>query len=55
MKAKKIRLKDLTSAVAMDYQPVCLSVCLSIEDLRKQNKSRFRFKEVENAEGWVIV
>ncbi len=26
MKAKKIRLKDLTSAVAMDYQPVCLSI-----------------------------
>lgn len=27
---KCIQLKDLTSAVAMDAQPVCLSVCLSI-------------------------
>ena len=28
--SKGIQLKDLTSVVEMDYQPVCLSVCLSI-------------------------
>lgn len=42
MKAKKIRLKDLTSAVAMDYQPVCLSVCLSInKDYIEEDEKNF--------------
>lgn len=42
MKAKKIRLKDLTSAVAMDDQPVCLSVCLSInKDYIEEDEKKF--------------
>lgn len=32
---KRVQLKDLTSAVAMDYQPVCLSInkdCIEDDD-----------------------
>lgn len=32
MKTLKVRLKDLTSAVAMDDQPVCLSISTNIKD-----------------------
>lgn len=42
MKAYKVRLKDLTSAVEMDYQPVCLSVCLSInKDYIEEDEKNF--------------
>lgn len=42
MKAGKIQLKDLTSAVAMDSQAVCLSVCLSIsKDYIEEDEKEF--------------
>lgn len=50
MKAKKIRLKDLISTVSMLFQPVCLSVCLSIsKDYIEKDEKEFYNSECDFA------